>query len=124
MGNQKKRHKETCIKCGRYDWHYAKGLCRGCYNRRWEKKHPKWLAEYSKKYRETHKEEIAKRHHDWYQKNKWRYKKRYLTRLGNEKQNKAVLEFIRRKRLGLPVKKYKPLPLSAFEKPDNRNKLY
>lgn len=120
MGQVLKKHKQNCKNCGRYDWHYAKGLCRGCYNRDWERKHPDWLKQYSKKYREEHKAEIAERHRIWFQKNKYRYKNKHLTSLGNEKQNKRILEFIRRKRLGLPVKSYKPLPITAFRRNNER----
>jgi hypothetical protein len=50
----------------------------------------------------------------YWQQNKDRYKYRWLKRLGTN-QDKEVLEFIKKKRMGLKVPKYTALHISQFK---------
>lgn len=60
-----------------------------------------------KKYRKRYKSKA-------WEKNKDRYKDRVKSRLGNPEQDDFILNFIRKKRLGLKTKKYKALPDYVF----------
>lgn len=50
-----------CDNCGRNQLHYAKGLCRQCYNYQWNEAH----LDYHRQWRRTHREEEKERCRQW-----------------------------------------------------------
>jgi len=105
-----------CERCGQIKQHYAKGMCRHCWNKDYWSKNKDKIHIIQKRYYDRNKEKRSESHRLWFQKNKHKYSNNRITLLGNPRQSKQILLFIKNKRLGRIIKKYKPLPLSAFIK--------
>lgn len=83
-------HEKKCNYCGKVE-HYAKGLCKNCYNRLWKRgtleyykppteswyeRNKEKVLNNCKKYREKNKEKIRKAQKDYYNNNIEKEKKR------------------------------------------------
>ena len=120
MVNIKKKHDAICKKCNKLKPYYAKDMCKICYNKNWGDNHPEYILSYRKRYHIKNKDRIAAYHKKWYQKNKRKYKNRHVTKLGNPNQDKEILKFIEKKRLGMSVKKYGALSIKKFKRTNER----
>ena len=69
-------------------------------------------SDFRKRYQKNYQPEY---HKEWYKQNKDRYKRRWMARLGNPKQDEQFLKILEDKRKGMKTINYNKLPGSSFK---------